>query len=461
MTNQFVQFPKVIAMTCSLFLVIHASGCVSFGKGVAEAVLSVQGKKEDTRKCYIRGRAFEGLEAKLKWQEQLSQAGKNDRPVIKVLVVHGIGSHQPGYSTRLAENLAQALSLNRVQETIKEITITHPKYPTQELGLLRLIRYMNADESREIIFAELTWDSIIAKEKQAILFDNSGEYSFRRAPFNNIMKVFVNDTIPDVMMFNGTSRQKIHISVGQSLCWLMSNSWNSLKTKTTQFCDGTAPTSLDRLDDEFVFITHSLGSRITVDALQWIASIVSDTTQLEAALAENLQFSQSTTAISLQTNIMKNFLEKKRLLQQKEFTVFMLSNQLPLLQMGQLKPGVTGRIADICSPNATHAAEKLFSKTHLIAFSDPNDLFSYALPPSFIDEYVDSRLCPTLTNTILNVISITDIFVGQFANPFTAHTEYDNDPRVIGLIAKGIGHREIDPEVAERCTWLESVPDGQ
>ena len=87
---------------------------------------------------YIRGRPFEGLEAKLKRQEQLSQAGKSDRPVIKVLVVHKIGSHQPGYSTRLAENLAQALSLNRVQETVKEITITHPEVSKPGTGIASL-----------------------------------------------------------------------------------------------------------------------------------------------------------------------------------------------------------------------------------------------------------------------------------------------------------------------------------
>ncbi len=265
------------------------SGCVSLAKGVTEAVLSEQGKKEDIRKYYIRGRPFEGLEAKLKRQEQMAQASKSDFPVLKVLVVHGIGSHQPGYSTRLSENLAHTLSLNRVQEVIKEITINHPKFPDQDLGLLRLTRYMNTDGRREAIFAELTWDPIIAKEKQTINFDNSGEYSFRRTPINNILKAFVNDTIPDVMMFNGTSRQQMNVSVGQSLCWLMSNSWESFKTKTAQYCDGTAPTSLDQLDDEFVFITHSLGSRITVDALQWIAGIVSDITKLQDALAEDLQ----------------------------------------------------------------------------------------------------------------------------------------------------------------------------
>lgn len=453
--------PRVIAKSSPLLLAALVSGCVSFAKGVTEAVLSgQQGKQEDTRKCYVRGRPFEGLEAILKKQE-VAQASKEDRPVLKVLVVHGIGSHQPGYSTRLTENLAHALSLNRVQETIKEITITQPMFPEQDLGLLRLTRYMNANKSREIIFAELTWDPIIAKEKQTINFDNSGEYSFRRTPINNILKVFLNDTIPDVMMFNGTSRQKIHVSVGQSLCWLMSKSWESLKTKTAQFCDGTAPTSLDQLDDEFVFITHSLGSRITVDALQWIANLFSDITKAQALVADILQ-TQPHAAVTQLPKITNNIImEKKRLLQQKEFTVFMLSNQLPLLQMGQPKPEVTGRIVDICSPKATQEAEKLFNKTHLIAFSDPNDLFSYALPPSFINKYVDSRLCPVLTNAILNVSRITDIFVGEFANPLAAHTEYDNDPRVIGLITRGIGHSDVSPEVAKRCTWLESVPNGQ
>ncbi|WP_139225155.1 hypothetical protein [Nitrosomonas sp. Nm34] len=448
-------------MICPLLLVMLASGCDNLAKGVTEAVLNMEIKKEDIRKCYIRGRPFEGLEAKLKRQEQLAQTNKGDHPVLKVLVVHGIGSPQPGYSTRLAENLAQALSLNHVQETIKEITITHPTFPDQDLGLLRLTRYMNANKNREMIFAELTWEPIIAKEKQTINFDNSGEYSFRRTHINNTLKVFLNDTIPDVMMFNGTSRQQINVSVSQSLCWLMSEKWESLQIKTAQFCDASAPNRMNQIDDEFVFISHSLGSRITVDALQWIANIFSDISKLDAALAENAQIPQSTAPTALQTNTMSNFLEKRHLLQQKEFMVFMLSNQLPLLQMGQLKPEVTGRIPDICSLKATHAAEKLFSKTHLIAFSDPNDLFSYALPPSFIDEYVDSRLCPTLTNAILNVTSITDIFVGQFANPLAAHTEYDNDPRVIGLIAKGMGHSDIDPGVTEHCTWLESVPDGQ
>lgn len=453
-SNQFVRITKILGVISPILIAALSSGCTSFAKGVTEAVMSTQNKKEDTRKCYVRGRSFEGLEAKLGRQVEAARLNKADLPVLKVLVVHGIGSHQPGYSTRLAENLARTLSLNRVQETVKEITITHPKFPGQELGLIRLTRYMNIDDSKEIIFAELTWDPIVAKEKQAINFDNSGEYSFRRAPINNMLKVFVNDTIPDVMMFNGTSRRKIQISVGQSICWLMSESWETLETRTARFCDS----SISRIDDDFVFITHSLGSRITVDALQWIASAVSNITK-DTSDTRNLQTPHHATLAHIPTR--NTVMTQKRHLQQKKFTIFMLSNQLPLLQLGQPKPEVTGRIAEICGPEATQETEKIFQQTHLIAFSDPNDLLSYALPPSFIHEYVDSRLCPTLTNVILNVSDIKDVFLGEFANPLSAHTNYDNDLRVIGLIARGIGHSGVDPEVAERCAWLESVPDGQ
>jgi hypothetical protein len=147
-------------------------------------------------------------------------------------------------------------------------------------------------------------------------------------------------------------------------------------------------------------------------------------------------------------------------LKQKEFTVFMLSNQLPLLQLGRPKPEVTGQIEGICSSTGPRSAERLFGELRIIAFSDPNDLFSYPLPPWFLDEHLDSRICPTLTNVVLNVAPVNDLFgLGEVANPMSAHIGYDNDSRVIGLITRGIGGSDTDPEVQECCTWIEAVPE--
>jgi hypothetical protein len=96
----------------------------------------------------------------------------------------------------------------------------------------------------------------------------------------------------------------------------------------------------------------------------------------------------------------------------------------------------------------------------IVAFSDPNDLFSYAIPPKYADENMDSRLCPKITNVVLNVAPVNNLFgIGEIANPLTAHNAYDNDERVIQLIAKGISHDHVDPIVQERCTWLEMVEE--
>jgi hypothetical protein len=408
------------------------SGCAGFARGVTEALLGDKEVKEDARKCLVRGRAFPGIEAYMRQQEREAASGAADRRVLKVLMVHGIGSHQPGYATRLAENLARELTLPQVEEKYKEFELSHPKLPG-ELGTLRVSRFFNAEKGRELVFYELTWDPIVEEAKQTIAFDNSGEYAFRRTGVNNALKLFVNDTVPDVVLYYGRFREQIQVSVGQALCWMMSETWETLPKAGTVFCDGTSEESLDRLSDDYVFITHSLGSRITSDALQRIASV---------------------------TKSDPRFSDRVSALEEKTFPVFMLSNQLPLLQLGQPAPEVHGQIEAICRDGSPRAGERLFRQTRLIAFSDPNDLFSYAIPPKFLDQYIDSRLCPTLTNVILNVADLTNIFGVGIANPMAAHTEYDDDERVLGLMVRGIGNGDVAPSVADRCEWIEAVPEG-
>ena len=93
----------------------------------------------------------------------------------------------------------------------------------------------------------------------------------------------------------------------------------------------------------------------------------------------------------------------------------------------------------------------------MIAFSDPNDILSYSVPPKFIDEYMDSRLCIRLVNVAINIAKVVDLWgLGQIASPRIAHGDYDNDPRVVNLIANGIGSENTAPIVEERCTWLEA-----
>ena len=79
------------------------------------------------------------------------------------------------------------------------------------------------------------------------------------------------------------------------------------------------------------------------------------------------------------------------------------------------------------------------------------------MPPSFVDSYMDARLCPRLVNVVLNVTDPIGLFgIGQIANPAAAHGDYDNDARVIALIAHGLDTARAAAMREQGCRWLET-----
>ena len=76
----------------------------------------------------------------------------------------------------------------------------------------------------------------------------------------------------------------------------------------------------------------------------------------------------------------------------------MLSNQLPMLQLGRKLPEVTGQWDAYCRADGEHYNSRVLSETSIIAFSDPNDILSYVIPQGFVDQYIDPRLCADTTN---------------------------------------------------------------
>ena len=141
--------------------------------------------------------------------------------------------------------------------------------------------------------------------------------------------------------------------------------------------------------------------------------------------------------------------------------VYMLANQLPLLEMGQERAEVRNQTDSYCRPSGAHYDNRFLRSLSIYAFSDPNDILSYPIPPKFVEEYIDSRLCPRPTNISINIAKpISLLGLGEFANPIRAHDGYDQDERVISLIAHGIGHDNSAEIVKERCTWLETKAAG-
>jgi len=407
--------------------ILVLNGCGSVSKGIVEGFLAKE-EEEDTRLCQIRGEPFSGL----------ASIVKDPEVTAKVLMIHGVGDHIPGYSTELMEKLANQLKLNYIAKITKNIALTDPQDNSKKLGNLRVNRLSNQDKSHELLFYELTWSEITAGEKKILSYDNSGEHSFRRAMVNKILKKFANDTGPDPMIYLGKSQGDILTSFAQSFCWMISSQWDDAPIDVTQGCIPSQQAIENIKTDHYAFISHSLGSRITIDGLQQIATLFGaekSTLKDPSNLAEKLQHT----------------------LKEKHIPIFMLSNQLPMLQLGRELPEITGQKEDYCRAEGKHYKSRLFSKTSIIAFSDPNDLLSYTLPMGFIDHYLDSRLCVNATNISINIATVIDAFGIDMADPLEAHVGYETDDRVIALLVNGVGNKNTSAIIKKRCQTLMTI----
>ena len=402
-----------------LLISILLSGCASLGKGMVEGFLESQ-EAEDTRVCEIWGKPFDGLAPFL----------DNHNGKMKVLMVHGVGDHLPGYSTQFVEKLAVELDLPVMSSQKKDITLTSRDDNSKNLGNLRVVRLLSKDRRKELMFYELTWSMITAKQKEVLAYDNSGEYSFRRAEINNLLKKFSNDTGPDPIIYLGESREDILVSFGQAFCWMIKGDWHNLPDGIAQACSFNDDSLAENLAiDHYAVISHSLGSRITIDGLQRIATLLD---------ARDVNFRET--------------------LKLKTIPIYMMSNQLPMLQLGRKLPEVANQKQSYCQPGGEKFGKRMLASAPIIAFSDPNDLLSYAIPDGFVEKYLDSRLCTDVTNININVAKIINAFsFGKAANPLEAHIGYDTDNRVVALIAKGIGNRRTSKIVNDRCRWTETI----
>jgi hypothetical protein len=415
-----------------LFLTIALlSGCSSISKGITQAYLEQE--TEDTRQCWINGRAFDGLDSLYKGENEPA-TGTSASDKLKVLMVHGIGNHSPGYSRRLQDGLVAEYGFESMDETIKTIGLSHQLYP-DSLGVLRVHRYMDLESSREMLFYELTWDSIVDQEKQLLSFDYSTEASVKRAPFNHTLKTFINNTVPDAVMYNTKYRTPIQLSVVQAICWILSENWENLPNNQESQCSESNPNYMSEFDhSNFAIISHSLGSRISLDALQESMRLTSERPGYE--------------------DIVERF-------KNKPMYLYMLSNQLPLLQLGQELPQVHGQTRSVCTTEGDKYDERFFEKLQIVAFSDPNDLFSYAVSPDYANRYIDSRLCPAVSNVTIQIAQVRNFLLGtsEVANPLVAHSDYEIDSRVLKMLVSGFGQNHGQEEVRERCEFIESIPD--
>ncbi len=399
-----------------LFLLL-LGGCTSLGRGLMEGYIDARDKKKDDVHCSIMSEGFEGLQ-------------RAEENTIKVLLVHGIGSHVAGHSMVFMSRIAQKMGMDTLQREYKEIQMENKA--GQPVGTLRVYRFMNEKIGRSVIFYEQTWSDITEALKKDLAYDNTLAYAQNRSRLNAQMKLYLNASLPDTTIYFGPEGKRMLDSSLQSFCWMTNFSFDELPKGGQKYCLAAPKQAIESLSEEnFVFITNSLGSRITIDALQLIADEMNDVPK------DDVDLKKAT-----------------GLLQNKNITVFMLANQLPLLQMGRSAPKHVGQYDAFCTPNGEKYNQRLFKNLNIVAISDPNDLLSYGLEPASADKFFDNALCPKISNVSITTAPAMDVGFGMMANPLSAHTGYQSNPYVLDLIVQGLEDGYVSPAVQDKCQWI-------
>ena len=434
-----VSIPSVSMRSKKTFLLVAAvgcllSGCSSIGKGVTKAIIEKAEEKPtpETSFCEITGPGFAGA------ADAIKTSTPEQPKTTRLIIVHGIGAQVAGYSERLQRNLVMRLGLDHVDPTVKTIGLVAPPdakttAPNVPLGTLRMSRFTNAQRA-ELLTFELTYADLLDAERKALAFDDVSISGKARADINRQLKDLIN-SFTDPLAYNGSKGDVVRGSMLQALCWVARGDWDDYPTAARETCSWRDTKRNAIQNDTLLISTHSLGSRVALDTLETVGAL-RDSLSRDARARAGLQALDS--------------------LRDKDITLFMMANQLPLLQSGEPPPVIAKQSDQYCAPNAPKIKDRWFKSLSIVAFSDPNDILSYTIPQSFTADFMDSRLCATTTNVTVSVAKAVSLAVTSMASPQVAHTAYDNDDRVLGLMTDGLGSNQ--PPTG--CSWLKFSEDA-
>lgn len=125
---------------------------------------------------------------------------------------------------------------------------------------------------KRILFYELTWSEITRPQKELLAYDYSSLYADRRVVFNRMMKQFLDNALPDAVYYIGSRRRLIQQSAEQAMCWMLKTDWQTLPDFQKGICLMSPAEQVRAVAaQKMLFITHSLGSKIFIDAFTALA----------------------------------------------------------------------------------------------------------------------------------------------------------------------------------------------
>jgi hypothetical protein len=381
-----------------------------------------------------------------------------DAPV-RVLVIHGMITSKPGYSENLQKRVASQLNLVQIKSTEStaivrgyDFTVFSGPQPFSEAlqlkpSQLRKSTWASPEKQAvgRIIFYEMLWAPLRDDVKNRFLAcfesrlrDKAVDCTpFSAAKPNTDPRSLVNGVLKDRILVEGFADATIVLGpigdvlrddVSLAMCNIAADTLEAQglgpARSLAQRCE-LATISNDRAKvaaaavtlaaTQFNVITHSLGSFLVMDAQQRAAQV--------RAMSE---------ADTLQETLAFHLLDRA--------TVYMMANQISLLQLGRLTATCTPEELGAKCPNrwlrtlgeAENRNMPLGQMTSYIAFNDIDDLLGFELPPYL----ADTGLTGPLVNVSVQNPGLSIPFL--FKDPSAAHTHHVDNLAVIQALIMGI-----------------------
>jgi hypothetical protein len=246
-----------------------------------------------------------------------------------------------------------------------------------------------ATGANSIQFDFLLWGNHTGDLKNELNFDDPPEFRFERGTLNDYLKhKLINRCLADAVIYTGPNGDPIREDARAAICLLWSGVYKARR------CEGAKADSAPS-----VFIATSLGAKVMTDAIFSLAE--EEKGRSESAFLSQLQH------------------------------VFLISNQLPLLELATSRPANAAGAAPSTLGRLLNDHAALVERTvEVTAFSDPNDLLSYRLTPENVG------LKGRSARLINVIVSNKPTYFGAVANPLL-HTAYDDNAAVYPLVFYG------------------------
>ncbi|AMP69798.1 hypothetical protein [Ralstonia solanacearum] len=420
----------------------------------------------------------------------IGQTG-NGEPVsrIKVIFIHGVGDHCPGYAldgvpSRNGDDADPSAWLSAHNRAEIGLTPTQPGASTDVrwyASPVHGIRPLPGKPAQSALWfavakrsydfrgrdgrqlrvdaSEITWSGLtqafktqylgydtassLARDTQCStdLSVGAGSPPDSRELVNHGVKETLFDTaLADAVLYMGSYREALQLAVAYGLCRAIAD--------TGEDCGGT-PDAHTR----YLFVTHSLGSRILYDVLLGLHGVGPQATMLQHS---GIARPSSKTVMEVMNATP---------------AIYMMANQLVLLGLSNLPPDAEpdqppmpfdarrtlnlpvqpGMLPPSTAPSPAPRREdfglRAFAQSplvqgrtdtlNIVAFSDINDVLSWGIP----SQYLKDETNPDGTSHL----RITNVYVRNtpwlpwlLESPVPAHTGYFNNPDVWRVISRGI-----------------------